>query len=118
MSPPPSRTAPAPEVLCPQCRLVPNAETLRCPDCKEDLAALVRLRYAGRIDFNEALRLALAGEDFAALVLLRRAVVEEKGLRTAWELMADVAARIGAEDDLRAAVAALKSLSAKDADSE
>jgi hypothetical protein len=106
-------SVPALEVLCPQCRLIPNAETLRCPDCKEDLAPLVRLRYAGRIDYNEALQLTLAGEDFAGLVLLRRAVVAEKGLRPAWELMAEVARRIGACDDLDAAVAALETLSAE-----
>jgi hypothetical protein len=91
--PPNSRIAPI-EVLCPQCRLRGNAETLRCPDCQEDLATLYRLRYAGRIDYNEALALASAGEDTAALVFLRRALDVEPDLGPAQALLAEISGRI------------------------
>lgn len=84
------------EVPCPQCAVPADAESLRCPSCREDLAALVRLRYAGRIDYNEALERVLAGDDAAALVLLRRAVAQEPGLRPALDLLAEVTARVGA----------------------
>ncbi|WP_030273881.1 hypothetical protein [Streptomyces sp. NRRL B-24484] len=83
------------EVPCPQCAVPADPESLRCPSCREDLAALVRLRYAGRIDYNEALAHVGAGEDAAALVLLRRAVAQEPGLRPAQDLLAEVSARTG-----------------------
>ncbi|MEW1909084.1 hypothetical protein AB0442_11555 [Kitasatospora sp. NPDC085895] len=89
-------TAVAPiEVPCPQCAVPADAESLRCPSCREDLAALVRLRYAGRIDYNEALEHVRAGEDAAARVLLQRAVAQEPGLRPALDLLAEVTARLG-----------------------
>lgn len=83
------------EVPCPQCAVPADPESLRCPSCREDLAALVRLRYAGRIDYNEALASARSGDDAAALVLLRRALAAEPGLVPARELLAEVTARAG-----------------------
>lgn len=108
MTPSPNPTVPPIEVDCPQCRVPADPVGLRCPSCQEDLAALVRLRYAGRIDFNAALAQARAGDEATALVLLRRAVAAEPDLRPAWELLAYVSARTGAEDDARAAAAALR----------
>ncbi|WP_371501208.1 hypothetical protein OG871_30480 [Kitasatospora sp. NBC_00374] len=96
------------EVPCPQCGVPAEPESLRCPSCREDLAALVRLRYAGRIDYNEALARARAGDDASALVLLRRAVAAEPELRPAWALLADVSARVGAEEEASAAAAVLR----------
>ncbi|MQS11282.1 hypothetical protein F7Q99_03005 [Streptomyces kaniharaensis] len=83
------------EVPCPQCAVPVEPESLRCPSCREDLAALVRLRYAGRIDYNEALAAVRAGDDPSALVLLRRALAAEPGLLPARELLAAVEARLG-----------------------
>ncbi|MER8187376.1 hypothetical protein [Kitasatospora sp. NPDC094015] len=87
------------EVPCPQCGVPADRDSLRCPSCREDLAALVRLRYAGRIDYNEALALARAGDDPGALVLLRRALAAEPDLLPARELLARVAARTGAAEE-------------------
>ncbi|MFJ2189095.1 hypothetical protein ACIOJE_14250 [Kitasatospora sp. NPDC087861] len=87
------------EVLCPQCAVPADPQGLRCPSCREDLAALVRLRHAGRIDYNEALAAARAGDDASALVLLRRALAAEPGLRPARELLDAVAARSGGPAD-------------------
>lgn len=84
------------EVPCPQCAVPADPQSLRCPSCREDLAALVRLRYAGRIEYNEALARVRAGDDASALVLLRRAVAAEPGLRPAEDLLAAVSARVGA----------------------
>ncbi|GJF27409.1 hypothetical protein KNE206_01090 [Kitasatospora sp. NE20-6] len=84
------------EVPCPQCAVPADPESLRCPSCREDLAALVRLRYAGRIEYNEALARVLAGDDASALVLLRRAVAAEPDLGPALELLAVVSGRVGA----------------------
>ncbi|MED7948127.1 hypothetical protein [Streptomyces sp. BE303] len=84
------------EVPCPQCAVPADPETLRCPSCREDLAALVRLRYAGRIDYNEALELARSGDGPSALVLLRRALAVEPDLHPARELFTAVSARLAA----------------------
>ncbi|WP_327675593.1 hypothetical protein [Kitasatospora sp. NBC_00458] len=89
-------TVPPIDVPCPQCALPADPETLRCPSCREDLAALVRLRYAGRIDYNEALELARVGDDSSAVLLLRRALTVEPGLEPARELLAALSARVSA----------------------
>ncbi|MFF7635495.1 tetratricopeptide repeat protein [Kitasatospora sp. NPDC008050] len=81
------------EVPCPQCAVPAEQESLRCPSCREDLAALVRLRYTGRIDYNEALTHLRSGDTPAALALLRRALTTEPDLRPALTLLADLTAR-------------------------
>ncbi|WP_329584794.1 hypothetical protein OG500_30890 [Kitasatospora sp. NBC_01250] len=78
------------EVPCPQCAVPADQESLRCPSCREDLAVLVRLRYAGRIDYNEALAQLRGGDAPAAQVLLRRALTTEPDLRPALTLLADL----------------------------
>ena len=80
---------PAPIVVqCPQCAVPADPADLCCPSCHEDLAALVRLRYAGRIAFNDALGLLRGGRREAAVVALERAVAEEPGLAPAELLLA------------------------------
>lgn len=78
---------PAAEVLCPLCKVPAQAQTLRCPSCREDLSVLFRLRYAGRIDYNGALDALAAGNGALALGLLHRAVAAEPGLHPALELL-------------------------------
>ncbi|MER7752815.1 hypothetical protein [Kitasatospora sp. NPDC097643] len=91
----PSVDVPPIEVPCPQCGVPADPEGLRCPSCREDLAALVRLRYAGRIEYNAAVAAVGAGDDPSARVLLRRALAAEPGLAPARELLAAVEARLG-----------------------
>ncbi|GAB2697403.1 hypothetical protein [Kitasatospora kifunensis] len=81
------------EVPCPQCTVPADQQSLRCPSCHEDLAALVRLRYAARIDYNEALTHLRCGDTPSALVLLRRALTTEPDLRPALDLLATLTAR-------------------------
>ncbi|MEV7025409.1 hypothetical protein, partial [Kitasatospora sp. NPDC093558] len=59
----PDDAVPPIEVPCPQCVVPADPESLRCPSCREDLVALVRLRYAGRIDYNDALDAVREGDD-------------------------------------------------------
>jgi hypothetical protein len=81
--------APAPIVVaCPQCAVPADPVDLCCPSCHEDLAALVRLRYAGRIAFNDALGLLREGRTEAAVAQLERAVAAEPGLLAAQRLLA------------------------------
>lgn len=98
-------------VQCPQCAVPADPESLCCPSCHEDLVALVRLRYAGRIAFNEALGLLRAGRREAAVVALERAVAAEPGLGAAKELLA----RLADGPDTTADATALDARSAPDA---
>jgi hypothetical protein len=107
--------APEPLVVqCPQCAVPADAQSLCCPSCHEDLVALVRLRYAGRIAFNEALGLLRAGRREAAVVALERAVAVEPGLGAAKELLARLSddADTGAADDADAAEGAASPVAA------
>ncbi|HHX65050.1 MAG TPA: hypothetical protein GX702_09210 [Chloroflexi bacterium] len=63
-------------LFCPYCGGNVPTDTTICPDCHEDLAALLRLEYAYAIHYNEAL--AAARED--------RLDVAEAGLHTAIRL--------------------------------
>jgi len=47
--------------ICPYCSGTVPETTAICPDCHEDLAALMRLEYAHAIYYNEALALAREG---------------------------------------------------------
>ncbi|KJS53509.1 hypothetical protein VM98_24795 [Streptomyces rubellomurinus subsp. indigoferus] len=95
-----------PDVLCPLCKVPADGRSLRCPSCREDLTALARLRYAGRMDYNAALAALRAGEVAEARVLLRRALAAEPGLAPARSLLetlgavgAAVAGSAGREGD-------------------
>ncbi|MFJ9694965.1 hypothetical protein [Kitasatospora sp. NPDC101183] len=76
------------EVACPACRVPAALPSPRCPSCGEDLTALVRLRYSGRMDYNAALEALRAGRAAEARVLLRRALAAEPGLVPASSLLA------------------------------
>ncbi|MFD8756725.1 hypothetical protein ACFV0O_37980 [Kitasatospora sp. NPDC059577] len=75
------------DVSCPLCRVAADRQSLCCPSCREDLSALFRLRYAGRIDYNRALDALRAGDPAAAVVLLRAALAAEPDLGPARELL-------------------------------
>ncbi|WP_030244420.1 hypothetical protein [Streptomyces sp. NRRL S-350] len=76
-----------PEVLCPLCKVAADPQSLCCPSCREDLSALFRLRYAGRIDYNRALDALHAGDTATALFRLRSALAAEPDLDPARELL-------------------------------
>ncbi|NLG49292.1 MAG: tetratricopeptide repeat protein [Chloroflexi bacterium] len=49
-------------ITCPYCRTAVPADTAVCPDCQEDLSAILRLRYGHAIYYNQALALAREGK--------------------------------------------------------
>jgi|GEM_PF-1409676 len=49
-------------ITCPYCRATVPADTAVCPDCQEDLAAILRLKYSHAIHYNQALALAREGK--------------------------------------------------------
>ncbi|MEU9040990.1 MULTISPECIES: hypothetical protein [unclassified Kitasatospora] len=75
------------EVPCPLCKVAADPQSLCCPSCREDLSALFRLRYAGRIDYNRALEALAAGDEATARFRLRGALEAEPGLHPARELL-------------------------------
>ncbi|MER7767503.1 hypothetical protein [Kitasatospora sp. NPDC096140] len=95
-----------PEVLCPLCKVAADPRSLCCPSCREDLSALFRLRYAGRIDYNRALEALAAGDEATARFRLRGALEAEPGLHPARELLESLSVagpaglvRVGREGD-------------------
>ncbi|HSA53970.1 MAG TPA: hypothetical protein VLH10_28150 [Yinghuangia sp.] len=76
-------SADAPAVVCPVCRVEADAESLQCPECAEDLAALAHLAYAGRMHYNTALEHARNGEWEAARDAVGAALAHEPGLAPA-----------------------------------
>ncbi len=80
---------------CPYCGgSVPAAETI-CPDCHEDLAALVRLRLEHAIYYNEALSLAREGHLEAARARLTLSLERNARFLPAQRLLTKVAAALG-----------------------
>ncbi len=80
---------------CPYCGgSVPPAETI-CPDCHEDLAALVRLRLEYAIYYNEALSLAREGHLEAARARLILSLERNARFLPAQRLVTKVAAALG-----------------------
>lgn len=82
-------------VTCPQCRLDALPDTLHCPGCQEDLAALAHLLHRGRISYNAGLTHAREGDHTQARAALERAVQEEPDLAPAWLLLGKVASHQG-----------------------
>ncbi len=77
------RTADAPDVICPLCGVDADAESLRCPECAEDLAPLAHLAFAGRIHYNAALEHARDGDWPAARDAVAVALAYEPDLAPA-----------------------------------
>lgn len=85
---------------CPYCRGSVPGDTTVCPDCQEDLAALVRLEYQHAVYYNEALALAGQGEYDEARRKLLAALEWDDAFQPAYRLLAKVA---GAQGDWREA---------------
>ncbi|UGQ13223.1 hypothetical protein LO772_06290 [Yinghuangia sp. ASG 101] len=81
----------APDVVCPLCGVDADAESLRCPECAEDLAPLAHLAYAGRIHYNAALRHARNGDRAAARDAVAVALAYQPDLAPAVALHAALA---------------------------
>ena len=80
-------------LTCPYCGGTVPAETTICPDCQEDLSALIRLEYGAAIYYNEGLALAREGKLDEAVDKLRVALELQGDFRPAHLLLAKVEAQ-------------------------
>jgi putative transposase len=65
-------------VTCPVCHVPAGPPATRCPDCGEELAALVRLRAQPALHYNRALEAVAAG-DLALATALAQVAVDGDG---------------------------------------
>ena len=92
-----------PAVECPSCRVVLPTNATHCPDCREDLSALIQLRRRSSILYNEGLRLALSGDGAAAVERLQLALREDPSDVDMLLLLGKLHARGGRDDEARSA---------------
>ncbi len=75
-------------ILCPTCGVPPRPGTTICPQCKEDLAALIQLQRLPAIYYNEGVRLASEGQVDAAIARLLLAVGRDPSLIAPYAMLA------------------------------
>ncbi len=80
-------------ILCPTCGVPPRPGTTICPQCKEDLAALIHLQSLPAIYYNEGVRLAGEGQLDAAIARLLLAVGRDPSLVAPYAMLARLYAR-------------------------
>jgi len=102
------------QLWCPYCGGRVPPETTVCPDCQEDLAALVRLQLEHAIYYNEALALARQGEYDAARRKLLVALELCETFQPAHRVLAKVAAHQGNWREARHSAARAHELDTED----
>jgi len=101
-------------MVCPYCGgLVPENATV-CPDCQEDLAALVHLERDHIIHYNEGLALAQEGQLEAAEAKLLVALEKQRDFLPAQSLLAKVYARQGRWTDAKQVAMHVQELAPED----
>lgn len=65
-------------IVCPVCKISLQAGISVCPDCKQDLSALIYLERQSEILYNQGLSLIQAGQDEQAIELLKKALDLDK----------------------------------------
>jgi len=65
-------------IVCPVCKIPLQDGTSVCPDCKQDLSALIYLDHQSEILYNQGLSLAQAGKDEQAIDALKKALNLDK----------------------------------------
>jgi nucleoid-associated protein YgaU len=63
-----------PAIACPYCKVNLPAGATACPDCGEDLSALMRLKLAPYVLYNEGLQRAQSGDVDGAIARMRQVV--------------------------------------------
>jgi len=101
-------------MTCPYCGGPVPLDTPVCPGCREDLSALVRLRYRHVIHYNQALALAREGDLDQARDRLLVALAQRPGFAEAHALLAKVYSRKGEWSEARASIERLLELSPDD----
>jgi tetratricopeptide (TPR) repeat protein len=80
-------------LTCPYCQAEVPPDLAICPECHEDLSALIRLRYGHAIDYNEALAAAREGDLDEAMIKARMALGARPDFVPAYVLLAKVHAK-------------------------
>jgi hypothetical protein len=82
-------------ITCPNCGTVLPAGTTTCPECHEDLAPLLRVRFAADIAYNEGLRRARSGDLEGAIVKIHEAVAATPAHSAAYIVLGKLYAQKG-----------------------
>jgi tetratricopeptide (TPR) repeat protein len=82
-------------MVCPRCDACVPDDTTLCPDCLEDLSALIHLEQRHRILYNEALSLAREGVIVEAQERLHCALAVYESFPEAYSLLAKLHAHAG-----------------------
>ncbi|MFH1086773.1 MAG: hypothetical protein V1772_13550 [Chloroflexota bacterium] len=101
-------------MICPNCSGNVPSDTTICPDCQENLAALVQLEQRAAIYHNQALELARQGELERARAMLLAAAESAPDSAPVQRLLAKVCARLGRWDEALQAAACLRQLAPDD----
>jgi tetratricopeptide (TPR) repeat protein len=101
-------------MICPYCGGIVPENTTVCPDCQEDLAALVHLEQDHIIHYNEALALAQEGQLDAAEAKLLVALDKRRDFLPAQTLLAKVYARQGRWTDAKQVAMRVQEVSPED----
>ena len=94
-----------PAIVCPTCGGRVQGDITVCPDCQEDLSALVRLEYEHAIRYNEALALAQEGDRSGARKKLYQSLAARESFALAHALLAKIDALDGRWSEARDSVA-------------
>ena len=100
---------------CPYCRGAVPADATICPSCQEDLAALIKLRNAHVIHYNEALTLARGGQLEAAQDRTELALAANPEFMQAHMLLAKLQARQSRWPEAQASIDRARELAPDDA---
>lgn len=82
-------------ITCPYCRAIVPADVTVCPDCQEDLSAILRLKYEYVIYYNQALALAREGKLDKAITKALLALEHKENFTPAHVLLAKAYAQRG-----------------------
>jgi len=103
-------------IVCPYCGGMVPVETTVCPDCHEDLAALVRLEYEHHILYNQALAHAKDGDLASARRKVTAALERSSTFVQGYRLLAKIAVAQGDWGEARRCVGRAVELAPGDPD--
>ena len=101
-------------MICPNCNGNVPDDTVICPDCQENLAALLHVEQLAAIQYNQALALAKEGDLEKARTVLAAAAERAPDSAQVQRLMAKVCANLGEWDAALAAAQRLRELAPED----
>lgn len=102
-------------VVCPVCHVALPADSTICPDCGEDLAALVHLQLRSTILYNKALALNQVGDHDSATGALLESIAADGRNTSAMLVLGKIYAQTGRTAEARAIWEKARSLAPEDA---